>query len=71
MSYDSVVEQIKAAPEACLDEISNIIGYVVFRYEKQDKQENNKKTDLSQCFGTLKHFGDGMEMQKRWRDEWS
>ncbi len=35
MSYEALLEQIKAAPEECLDEISNYISYVIYRYEKQ------------------------------------
>lgn len=35
MSYEAVLSQIKAAPEACLDEISRIISYVVYRYEQE------------------------------------
>ena len=35
MSYEAVVAQIKAAPEACLDEISQIISAVVHRYEQE------------------------------------
>ena len=38
MSYESVLEQVKTAPEACLDEISNIIGYVVYRYNQQNSK---------------------------------
>ena len=35
MSYEALLEQIKAAPEECLNEISNYISYVMYRYEKQ------------------------------------
>ena len=38
MSYEAVLEQVKTAPEACLDEISQIIGYVVFRYKQKNEQ---------------------------------
>lgn len=34
MSSETVLEQVKAAPEACLDEISSIIRYVVYRYQQ-------------------------------------
>ena len=40
MSYESVLEQVKEAPEACLDEISQIIRYVVYRYEKKNEEFN-------------------------------
>ena len=40
MSYEAVLEQVKNAPEACLDEISQIISYVVYRYEKENEELN-------------------------------
>ena len=40
MSYEAVLEQIREAPEACLDEISQIISYVVYRYEKEREDFN-------------------------------
>ena len=40
MSYESVLEQVKEAPEACLDEISQIISYVVYRYEQKNEKLN-------------------------------
>lgn len=40
MSYEAVLEQIREAPEACLDEISQIISYVVYRYEKEREEFN-------------------------------
>lgn len=33
MSYETVLEQIKAAPEECLDEISVVIGTIVENYK--------------------------------------
>ena len=39
MSYETVLEQVKAAPEACLEEISSIIRYVVYRYQ-QDRAKD-------------------------------
>ena len=39
-TYEAVSAQIKAAPEACLDEISHIISYVVYRYEQQNEELN-------------------------------
>ncbi len=40
MSYEAVLEQVKTAPEACLDEISQIISYVVYRYKKENEEFN-------------------------------
>lgn len=39
MSYEAVMSQVKDAPEECLDEISQIIGYVVYRYRQKMEQE--------------------------------
>ena len=41
-TYEAVSAQIKAAPEACLDEISHIISYVVYRYEQQNEEFNEE-----------------------------
>ncbi len=71
MSYESVVEQVKAAPEACLDEISDIIGYVVFRYERDKEMSKDGASGVSQYFGAIKDFGDGLKLQKEWRNEWA
>ncbi len=40
MSYEAVLEQVKTAPEACLEEISQIINYVVYRYKKESEEFN-------------------------------
>ena len=49
MSYETILEQIKDLPEECLDEISNYISYVMYRYEKQKTaaESRMKETDLS------------------------
>ena len=39
MSYEAVLEQVKTVPEIYLDEISNYINYVLYRYEKQTSTE--------------------------------
>ena len=44
MSYEALLEQIKAAPEECLDEISNYVSYVLYRYEKQNEKSDEKPT---------------------------
>ena len=44
MSYEKLLEHIKAAPEECLDEISNYVSYVVYRYEKQNEKSEEKPT---------------------------
>ena len=42
MSYEAVLEQIKAVPEECLDEISDFIDFVVSRHEKQNEEPTSQ-----------------------------
>ncbi|MBO4440514.1 hypothetical protein J5834_00130 [bacterium] len=44
MSYEAVLEQIKAAPEECLDEISDFIDFIVSRHEKQKARNQEEPT---------------------------
>ena len=68
MSYETVLTQVKAAPEACLEKISDYIEYVVYCYEKQEQAK--PKGNLSKYFG-LMDLGDGLAIQKEMRDEWN
>ena len=70
MSYEVVLTQVRSVPEACLDEISNYIDYVVYRYEKQAQTTPKQKGNLSKYFGIM-DLGDGLEIQKEMRDEWN
>ena len=70
MSYETVLTQVREAPEACLDEISNYIEYVVYRYTKQEQKKPKPKGNLSKYFG-LMDLGDGLAIQKEMRDEWN
>ena len=42
MSYEAVLTQVKSVPEACLEDISNYIDYVVSRYEQKKNQEEKE-----------------------------
>lgn len=47
MSYETVLEKVKTVPEACLDEISGFIDYIVYRYnEKYSNQSKLKEFNL-------------------------
>lgn len=70
MSYEAVLTQVRSVPEECLDEISNYIDYVVYRYEKQAQTNPKQKGNLSKYFGIM-DLGDGLEIQKEMRDEWN
>lgn len=47
MSYETVLEKVKTVPESCLDEISEFIDYIIFRYkEKYNNQSKLKEFNL-------------------------
>ena len=71
MSYETVLTQVKAAPEACLEKISDYIEYVVYCYEKQEQAKPKPKGNLSEFFGIMQIDGDPLEIQKEMRDEWN
>ena len=43
MSYEAVLEQIKSVPQSYLEDISNYISYIMYRYEQSMKQEQEKQ----------------------------
>ena len=68
MSYESVVEQIKSVPEEYLDEISELIRFVLYRHQ-------NEMTENDDCGGLGRFFrrmnvGDGLAVQREIRGEW-
>ncbi len=69
MSYDTMVEQIKAVPQECLEEIENYIQFVLYRYTLTVK--TNKDKNLSKYFGTVNFQKDGLSIQKELRNEWN
>lgn len=68
MSYAKLEEQIRALPEEYLDEVSRYVEFVLFRYEQ--RKPKSEKEDLGQFFGSLSNLSDGMDFQRRVRDEW-
>jgi hypothetical protein len=68
MSYEAVMERVKDVPEEYLDEVSDMIEYVIYRYGNSKK--NIQKGNLSKYWGTLNFDGDPLEIQRRLRDEW-
>ena len=69
MSYDSMVEQIKAVPQEYLEEIENYIQFVLYRYTLSVK--SNKDKNLSKYFGTVNFQKDGLSIQKEMSNEWN
>jgi hypothetical protein len=68
MSLATLEKQIKTLPVDCLDEVSHYIEYLLYR--KENFGSTSKQSNLSQYFGSVKHFPDGLEAQRGMRDEW-
>ncbi len=69
MSYETMVEQIKAIPQECLVDIENYIQFVLYRYNQNVKTE--KSSNLSKYFGSVNFKKDGLSIQKEMRNEWN
>lgn len=68
MSYAVLEKQIRSLPEECLPEVSDYIEFVLFRYEQ--RKQKDRKGNAGRYFGSIKTLPDGMELQRRLRDEW-
>ena len=69
MSYDSMVEQIKAVPQECLADIENYIQFVLYRYSQNTETVRSK--NLSKYFGSVSFKKDALAIQKEMRNEWN
>jgi hypothetical protein len=69
MSYEAVMERVKDVPEEYLDEVSDMIEYVIYRHG--NSKNNIKKGNLSEFFGTMKFDRDPLEIQRQLRNEWN
>ena len=69
MSHATLERQIQSLPEDCLDEVSRYIEYVMFRWSSRNESEQDQ--DLSPYYGSITSLADGMELQRRARDEWA
>ena len=45
MTYTKLEEKLRALPEECLEEVSQYVEFVLFKYEKEKKNENSKNRD--------------------------
>ncbi len=68
MSYATLEKKLKLIPESYLDEVSDYIEYLLFKINVP--KEDDTKTDLSEFFGSVKMKEDGLDVQRRMRDEW-
>lgn len=66
MSYETLLEKISELPEDCFDEIFDYINYVLYKHNKSAK----KTAEMSKYFGSVKFSQDGLEIQKKLRNEW-
>ena len=70
MTYAILEEKLKSMPEECLEKIMDYADFVLYQYEKKQQGAERPKGNLEAFFGTV-HFGeDGLEIQRRMRDEW-
>ena len=69
MSYDAMVDQLKAVPQECLAEIETYIQFVLFRNNISVTTTNNK--NLSKYYGSVNLKKDGLSLQKEMRNEWN
>ena len=72
-TYDSVTLQLKSAPTKYLNDISQYINYLMYRYalEQQPKEPVKKSTGLKDFLGCLNLDKDPLEIQKEMRNEWN
>ena len=68
MSYTTLEKQIRLLPEECLEEVSDYIEFVIFKY--QSKKRKERAVDTNSFFGLLKQLPDGLELRRSLRDEW-
>ena len=45
MNYEAVLEQLRSVPVEYLDEISDIISYVMYKHEKEEKNPSSQLAD--------------------------
>lgn len=70
MTYAMLEKKLKSMPEECLEKMMDYADFVLFQYEKKQQDgDRNNTGSLAEFFGTM-DLGDGLELQKRWRNEW-
>ena len=53
MSYETLVKQVQALPEACIEEVSRYVNYVLFQY-------NLDKMNMDPLIETEEEFNENM-----------
>ena len=67
-SYTDLEEKIRSLPEECLEEVSRFVESVLFRYKHRKPEKQN--SGFISFFGVLENLPDGLDAQRRLRDEW-
>ena len=65
MSYALLEQKLLSVPEDCIDEVIDFVDFII---AKKSKENNN---NCSSLFGLSKNKLDGLEAQRRMRDEWN
>ena len=65
---ETLEQKIGLLPKDCIAEIELYVDFLLFR-EGMTRQKQ-QKPDVSDYFGAVKAFGDGLEFQRRARREW-
>ena len=69
MSYTVLEKQLQSLPEEYYEEVSQFVEYLLFRQEKERK--NNDHSESEKFFGSIKDLPDGMMVQEAMRNEWA
>ena len=65
MTYTKLEEKLRALPEECLEEVSQYVEFVLFKYEKEKKNEN---ACLRNCkYRCVAQFGRALRSGRRGR----
>ena len=65
MSYSALEKRLPKIPEECMAQIVDYVDYMIDKYSK-----DNDNHDCSALFGKSNSSYDGLEIQRRMRDEW-
>lgn len=67
MNYTELEKQLRNFPEDCMEEISRYVEYLLYR----QKAGKNKESNLKNYFGRGESLPDGLDLQRKLRDEWN
>ena len=65
MSYLALQQRLSDIPEDCIDEVIDFVDFIIAKKAKETDY------DCSSLFGKSKSNIDGLELQRRLRNEWN